>query len=586
MSDPVRTLIDELIESQRRLDTPVARFAAAHTAADNTATAHSSRAGLGAQLIPLSAPGPGEQYAFQVDLDSCTGCKACVSGCHSLNGLDDEETWRDVGLVYANESLATLAGIAGLQRDNRASERNAELQLGSAACAAPFAQTVTTACHHCEDPACLNGCPVVAYEKDPITGIVVHLDDQCIGCSYCVLKCPYDVPKFNERLGIVRKCDMCHGRLAAGEAPACAQACPTQAISIVTVPVTTSQISNLKSQSAHPATAPSSGVDARSQISDFKSQIAANAPTSSAATALAALSGTDSAYTRPTTRYVSKNPLPTSLFAADAHTLRPQHPHYALVILLVLTQIGLGLLLAPLAASQISNLKFETPSPLLALFGLGLYATGLVASIAHLGQPLRAWRIFLGLRTSWLSREALLLGAAFPLLSAILLRSDLAQSLLAKFASPLPSLLQQALQLAPLAGLLLASLGVFCSAMIYTDTRRQFWRLPQTLGRMGGTVAIAALIPLSAPLAAVTLVAKLALELNTLRGGSPSARLQRSLLSPLVAARLVIASLILPTLFVAPAGVTVVLFALGELLERTLFFRAVDSPKMPGQPTR
>ena len=577
MSDPVRTLIDELIESQRRLDTPVARFAAAHAAENNASAGSGARAGLGAQLIPLSAPGPGEQYAFQVDLDSCTGCKACVSGCHSLNGLDDEETWRDVGLVYAGDSIATLA--------RNAAPQNAELQLGSAACAAPFAQTVTTACHHCEDPACLNGCPVVAYEKDPITGIVVHLDDQCIGCSYCVLKCPYDVPKYNERLGIVRKCDMCHGRLAAGEAPACAQACPTQAISIVTVPVTTSQISNLKSQSAHPATAPSSGVDARSQISDFKSQIAANSPTSSAATALAALSGTDSAYTRPTTRYVSKNPLPASLFAADAHTLRPQHPHYALVILLVLTQIGLGLLLSSQFLAPRSQLP-ALSSQLLAFFGLGLYGTGLLASIAHLGQPLRAWRIFLGLRTSWLSREALLLGAAFPLLSAILLRSDLAQSLLAKFASPLPSLLQQALQLAPLAGLLLASLGVFCSAMIYTDTRRQFWRLPQTLGRMGGTVAIAALIPLSAPLAAVSLVAKLALELNTLRGGSPSARLQRSLLSPLVAARLVIASLILPTLFVAPAGVTVVLFALGELLERTLFFRAVDSPKMPGQPTR
>ena len=573
MSDPVRTLIDELIESQRRLDTPVARFAAAHAAENNASAGSGARAGLGAQLIPLSAPGPGEQYAFQVDLDSCTGCKACVSGCHSLNGLDDEETWRDVGLVYAGDSIATLA--------RNAAPQNAELQLGSAACAAPFAQTVTTACHHCEDPACLNGCPVVAYEKDPITGIVVHLDDQCIGCSYCVLKCPYDVPKFNERLGIVRKCDMCHGRLAAGEAPACAQACPTQAISIVTVPVTTSQISNLTSQSAHPATAPSSGVDARSQISDFKSQIAANAPAASAANALAALSGTDSAYTRPTTRYVSKNPLPASLFAADAHTLRPQHPHYALVVLLVLTQIGLGLLLAPLAASQIANLKFETPSPLLAVFGLGLYATGLVASIAHLGQPLRAWRIFLGLRTSWLSREAVLLGAAFPLLALPAGAAGL-QSL---FGFHLPPALQSAIQLAPHAGLRLAGLGVFCSAMIYTDTRRQFWRLSQTLGRMGGTVAIAALIPLSAPLAAVTLVAKLALELNTLRGDSPSARLQRSLLSPLVAARLVIASLILPTLFVAPAGVTVVLFALGELLERTLFFRAVDSPKMPGQPT-
>lgn len=188
-------LLAELLAEQQRLDTPVARFAAAHAALPTATVAPLSR-----QLVPLSAPGPGEQYAFEVDLDSCTGCKSCVAACHSLNGLDDEETWRDVGLLVS---------------PNRRH---------------PFTQTITTACHHCADPACLNGCPVLAYEKDPLTGIVRHLDDQCIGCSYCILKCPYDAPKFSARLGIVRKCDLCHGRLAAGEAPACAQACPTAAI--------------------------------------------------------------------------------------------------------------------------------------------------------------------------------------------------------------------------------------------------------------------------------------------------------------------------------------------------------------------
>src|SRR5438046_521299 len=201
-SRSVQAFLDELLAEQQRLDTPVARFTTAH---DEDPSSRLSA--FSSQLIPLSKPKPGEQYAFEVDLDSCTGCKSCVAACHSLNGLDDTETWRDVGMLVSSEPRH------------------------------PFTQTITTACHHCADPACLNGCPVLAYEKDPVTGIVHHLDDQCIGCSYCILKCPYDVPKFSSRLGIVRKCDMCHGRLAHGEAPACAQACPTSAIRIVNVAV-------------------------------------------------------------------------------------------------------------------------------------------------------------------------------------------------------------------------------------------------------------------------------------------------------------------------------------------------------------
>src|SRR5882757_676252 len=113
-SSDTRTLIDELIAEQRRLQTPVARFSEVHDRGTSPALESLYR-----DLIPLTAPRPGEQYAFEVDLDSCTGCKACVAGCHSLNGLDDEEAWRDVGFV-----------IGGSR-------------------AAPYQQTVTTACHHC-----------------------------------------------------------------------------------------------------------------------------------------------------------------------------------------------------------------------------------------------------------------------------------------------------------------------------------------------------------------------------------------------------------------------------------------------------
>jgi formate dehydrogenase iron-sulfur subunit len=129
--------------------------------------------------------------------------------------------------------------------------------------------------------------------------------------------------------------------------------------------------------------------------------------------------------------------------------------------------------------------------------------------------------------------------------------------------------------------------GVFCSAMIYIDTKRSFWRPSQSFGRMAGTVIIAALAPISPLAAALILLAKLALELSTLRGDSTSARLQRGPLAPLVVARVAIALLTL-TVFLLPTSsflLLLPLFALGELLERTLFFRAVDSPKMPGVPS-
>ena len=157
------------------------------------------------ELIPKKIPEQGQQYAFEVDLDKCTGCKACVTACHSENGLDEDETWRSVGLIQGGTS------------DN------------------PAAQHITTACHHCAEPACMQGCPTLAYQKDEETGIVKHLEDQCFCCQYCILKCPYDVPKYNKKRGIVHKCDMCIGRLSEGQAPACARACPTGAIRITLV---------------------------------------------------------------------------------------------------------------------------------------------------------------------------------------------------------------------------------------------------------------------------------------------------------------------------------------------------------------
>src|SRR5437762_2785147 len=135
-----RTLIDALLAEQRELSA-VETFSRAHDR-------HEIQTRRYRNLLPASAPAPGQQLAFEVDLDQCSGCKACVTACHSLNGLDDEETWRDVGLLTGGS-------------DEK-----------------PFQQHVTTACHHCLEPACMDVCPTRAYEKDPQTGIVKPLDHQ------------------------------------------------------------------------------------------------------------------------------------------------------------------------------------------------------------------------------------------------------------------------------------------------------------------------------------------------------------------------------------------------------------------------
>ena len=327
---------------------------------------------------------------------------------------------------------------------------------------------------------------------------------------------------------------MCQGRLPGSEAPACAQACPTQAIRIVTVSRTAA------SQAASP-------YDAVVSIPQ------------------------DPAYTRPTTRYVSKKPLPPILHAADADTLRPQHAHVALIGLLTGTQLALGLMVA----AQIQ----DPTSPILNLAAAVLFFAALGASVAHLGQPLRAWRIFLGLRRSWLSREAVILGAAAPLVVMATAMPWLPEAL-----GPAVTLIKPFAPLVTLAAIALTAAGVFCSAMIYIDTRRHFWRPANTFLRMGGTVFVAALALLWPPLAAFALVTKLALEYLLLRASPVSARLHAGPLRTVARTRVALgfAAVILFALHLPGFGF--LLFAMGELVERVLYFRAVDAPKMPGQP--
>lgn len=544
-------LIQQYLREQREL-----------TAVERFSKHHDSHAGGDAEaryrdLIPLTDPEPGQQYAFSVDLDRCSGCKACVTACHSLNGLDESETWRFVGLMHGGTAEQ------------------------------PVQRTVTSACHHCLDPACLNGCPVNAYEKDPHTGIVKHLDDQCIGCKYCTLTCPYEVPQYNREKGIVRKCDMCSERLAVGEAPACVQACPNEAISIEIVNCS-DVLENAQTDAFLPA-APSSGI------------------------------------TVPTTSYKTEQPLPRNMLPADFYAVHPAEDHPPLVVMLVLTQLSVGAFAAEALTASLSGGVTHGMSRFLhAVFSLGVGLLALSASLFHLGRPQYAFRAVLGVRHSWLSREILGFGvfAKLAVAYAVWLGIGMLRPELLPANAP---------RIERWLGPSVASVGllaVFCSAMLYHATKRQLWNLSRSgplffltsavLG-LASTIAIAtagaftfggqdsstASVAVLCQALVLCSVVKLGFELSLLAHlhEKRQSELKRTALllvgelAPWFKARFafgliggVLAPYALLSSLADGFGVPALACALfsllstlaGELCERRLYFASVCTPRMPG----
>jgi Fe-S-cluster-containing dehydrogenase component len=96
----------------------------------------------------------------------------------------------------------------------------------------PKLEFITSACNHCEHPACLASCPTNAiFKRDD--GIVLIDQDKCIGCKYCIHACPYGAPQFNTKTEKVEKCTFCVHRLDAGFEPACVTTCVGNALHVI-----------------------------------------------------------------------------------------------------------------------------------------------------------------------------------------------------------------------------------------------------------------------------------------------------------------------------------------------------------------
>ena len=221
----------------------------------------------------------------------------------------------------------------------------------------------------------------------------------------------------------------------------------------------------------------------------------------------------------------------------------------------------------------------------LSLTALTLFTIGLIAATLHLGQPLKAWRFFLGLKTSWLSRELL----AFTILGAFLttplvnhIPFEIPTSL-----SFLPTLINNSAF--SFLSIITALAAIFTSAKIYQTTPRTLWRPSITSPRFFGTVALFTLgvltliTPIALPLFAIGIITTLVLDILQLK--NPTLKQERTIitttLKPIAQARILTALLAAGTIFISPL-LSLPLLLLSILAERTLYFKAVRPLKMPG----
>jgi len=156
--------------------------------------------------------------AILIDTTRCIGCRACQVACKSWHDLKGgkatfSETWSNPRYLSSNQYTRVIFREI-LSPQGRLNWYFVKRQ-----------------CMHCQDPACESVCPVGALTKLK-EGPVVYDDSKCIGCRYCMMACPFQVPKFEweSAVPLIRKCTFCAERQAIGLEPSCATTCPTQAL--------------------------------------------------------------------------------------------------------------------------------------------------------------------------------------------------------------------------------------------------------------------------------------------------------------------------------------------------------------------
>lgn len=154
--------------------------------------------------------------AFLIDTTKCTGCRGCQVACKQWNQLKAEKTVFFSGEGYQNPPQMSEFTFTRVKFKDY--EKHGQNEFA-------FYKEM---CMHCNDPACASVCPVGAFHKTA-EGPVVYDSKKCIGCRFCMVACPFGVPKYewSKAFPLVKKCTGCYSRVKNGLEPACATACPT-----------------------------------------------------------------------------------------------------------------------------------------------------------------------------------------------------------------------------------------------------------------------------------------------------------------------------------------------------------------------
>ena len=158
--------------------------------------------------------------AVLVDTTKCAGCRACEAACAEANTLEGRPELPGDHAVFDRRRTTDEYTYTVVNRFEHSNTRTDS----------PV-RFIKTQCMHCVDPACASVCPARALEKTP-NGPVTYTGNRCLGCRYCMVSCPFDMPKFEYAKAVpyVQKCTFCAPRQAQGLPPACTEVCPTGAL--------------------------------------------------------------------------------------------------------------------------------------------------------------------------------------------------------------------------------------------------------------------------------------------------------------------------------------------------------------------